>query len=155
MEDLDVLTKWEAGAEPKNPIKVVNIFKETRNTKDVVKANVDLVWVDTAHRSATTPKYFKVFGTKLTNDLTLIAPRNQRRLKHMMFGLLLWNSLTPKFQLEILTEETLFKKGDNYDGLLLWHRIVEKVNLTTNVSVANLKDKLENTKLDDFGQDIK
>eukprot|EP00957_Ditylum_brightwellii_P122597 9349374-Ditylum_brightwellii.AAC.1 len=55
----------------------------------------------------------------------------------------------------MLMEETLFKKGDNYDGLLLWRLLVEKVNPTTNVSVVNLKDKLENAKLDGFGQDIK
>eukprot|EP00957_Ditylum_brightwellii_P107828 8225632-Ditylum_brightwellii.AAC.1 len=101
------------------------------------------------------PKYFEVFGTKPINDQILIAPKNQCRLKQVMLGLLLWNSLTPKFQLEMLAEETLFKKGDNYDGLLLWCLIVEKVNPTTNVSVANLKEKLENAKLDDFGQDIK
>eukprot|EP00957_Ditylum_brightwellii_P073186 5563429-Ditylum_brightwellii.AAC.1 len=101
------------------------------------------------------PKYFKVFGTKPTDDAILIAPRNQHRLKHMMLGLLLWNSLIPKFQLKILTEETSFKKRDDYNGLLLWHLIVEKINLTTNVSIANLKDELENVNLDDFGQDIK
>eukprot|EP00957_Ditylum_brightwellii_P128597 9809947-Ditylum_brightwellii.AAC.1 len=55
----------------------------------------------------------------------------------------------------MLMEEMLFKKGDNYDGLLLWCLIMEKVNLTTNVSATNLKDKLENAKLDDFRQDIK
>jgi hypothetical protein len=32
---------------------------------------------------------------------------------------------------------------------------VEKVNPTTNVSVANLKDKLENSKLNVFRHDIK
>eukprot|EP00957_Ditylum_brightwellii_P090381 6882604-Ditylum_brightwellii.AAC.1 len=39
--------------------------------------------------------------------------------------------------------------------MLLWQLVVEKVNLATNISVANLKDKLENAKLDDFGYDIK
>eukprot|EP00957_Ditylum_brightwellii_P143006 10896328-Ditylum_brightwellii.AAC.1 len=34
MEALDVLTKWEAGADPKNPTKVVNIFEATRDTKE-------------------------------------------------------------------------------------------------------------------------
>eukprot|EP00957_Ditylum_brightwellii_P031520 2390128-Ditylum_brightwellii.AAC.1 len=72
------------------------------------------------------PKCFKAFGTKQTNNATLIAPRNQCRLKHMILGLILWNSLTPKFQLETLTEETSFKKGGNYGGLLLWSLIVEK-----------------------------
>eukprot|EP00957_Ditylum_brightwellii_P164021 12488301-Ditylum_brightwellii.AAC.1 len=108
-----------------------------------------------AHGSTTTPEYFKVFGTKQTNDPTLIAPRNQRRLKHMMLGPILWNSLTPKFQLEMLMEEISLKKGDSYNGLLLWCLIVEKVNLTTNISIVNLTDKLKNAKLDDFGQDIK
>eukprot|EP00957_Ditylum_brightwellii_P081781 6221974-Ditylum_brightwellii.AAC.1 len=37
---------------------------------------------DTAHRSVTTSKYFKVSGTKPTDDATLITPRNQCRLKH-------------------------------------------------------------------------
>eukprot|EP00957_Ditylum_brightwellii_P132423 10097870-Ditylum_brightwellii.AAC.1 len=41
MEALDILTKWEAGADPKNLIKVVNIFKGTRDTKEVAKAHVD------------------------------------------------------------------------------------------------------------------
>eukprot|EP00957_Ditylum_brightwellii_P095788 7298113-Ditylum_brightwellii.AAC.1 len=155
MEALHISTKWAGGVDPKNPIKVVNIFKKTRDTKEIVKAHIDLVWADRAHRSVSTPKYFKTFITKPTNDATLIAPRNQRRLKHTMLGLLLWNSLTPKFQLEMLTKETLFNMGDDYDGLLLWYLIVEKVNLTTNISVTNLKDKVESTKLDDFEQDIK
>eukprot|EP00957_Ditylum_brightwellii_P200052 15250627-Ditylum_brightwellii.AAC.1 len=119
MEALDILTKWEAGANPKNPTKVVNIFEATRDTKGVVEAYVDLVWADTAHGSTTT------------------------------------SNLMPKFQLEMLAEEMLFKKEDDYDGLLLWCLIVEKVIPITNVSVTNLKDKLENTKLDDFGQGIK
>eukprot|EP00957_Ditylum_brightwellii_P176804 13467505-Ditylum_brightwellii.AAC.1 len=155
MEALNVLTKWETGADPKNPTKVMNIFEASRDTREVVKAHVDLVWPDTAHGSATMLKYFKVFGTKLTNDPTLIAPRNQHMLKHAMLGFLLWNSLMPKFQLEMLTEESLFKNGDNCNGLLLWQLIVEKFNPTTNVSVANLKDKLENAKLDDIRQVIK
>eukprot|EP00957_Ditylum_brightwellii_P075793 5760675-Ditylum_brightwellii.AAC.1 len=55
----------------------------------------------------------------------------------------------------MLTEESLFKRGDYYNGLLLWQLIVKKVNSTTNVSIANLKDKLENSKLDDFRHNIK
>eukprot|EP00957_Ditylum_brightwellii_P026319 1990564-Ditylum_brightwellii.AAC.1 len=59
MEALDILTKWESKADPKNPTKVINIFKATRDTKEVVEAHVDLVWADMAHKSATTQKYFK------------------------------------------------------------------------------------------------
>eukprot|EP00957_Ditylum_brightwellii_P169849 12927845-Ditylum_brightwellii.AAC.1 len=116
MEALDILTELEARADPKNSIKVVNIFDKTEMTKEEVEIYVDLVWTDAEHRSATTPKYFKIFGTKPTDNPTLIIPRNQCRLKHVMLGLLLWNNLTPKLQLEMLTEEPLLKKEDNYDG---------------------------------------
>eukprot|EP00957_Ditylum_brightwellii_P143815 10958528-Ditylum_brightwellii.AAC.2 len=67
-----------------------------------------------------TPKYFKFFSTKPTDHSTVTAPRNQQRLKHVMLCKLLWNSLKPKFQLEMLTEESQFEKVDNYDGMLLW-----------------------------------
>ena len=89
MKALNVSTKWEAGADPKNPTKVMNIFKETGDTIEVAEDHADLVWADTAHGSAITPKYFKVFSTKATDDPTLTAPRYQRRLKCMMLGSLL------------------------------------------------------------------
>eukprot|EP00957_Ditylum_brightwellii_P148242 11287310-Ditylum_brightwellii.AAC.1 len=77
MEGLDILTKWEAGADPKNPIKVVNIFDKTGITKGQVETHFDLVWADTGHGSVTTTKYFNAFSTKLTDNGTLTAPRNQ------------------------------------------------------------------------------
>eukprot|EP00957_Ditylum_brightwellii_P138199 10535053-Ditylum_brightwellii.AAC.1 len=55
----------------------------------------------------------------------------------------------------MLTKESSFKKGDNYDGMLLWQLVVEKTNLTTNVSIMNLKDESENVKIDDLGHAIK
>eukprot|EP00957_Ditylum_brightwellii_P063670 4832851-Ditylum_brightwellii.AAC.1 len=69
MEAFDVLTKWEAGTDSKNPTKVVNIFKAKGNTKKVVKAHVNLVWTDTAHRSATIAKYFKLDTKVQTGDV--------------------------------------------------------------------------------------
>eukprot|EP00957_Ditylum_brightwellii_P035900 2720718-Ditylum_brightwellii.AAC.1 len=42
MEALDALTKREAGADPNNLIKIINIFNETGITKGQVEAHVDL-----------------------------------------------------------------------------------------------------------------
>eukprot|EP00957_Ditylum_brightwellii_P188973 14385588-Ditylum_brightwellii.AAC.2 len=60
MEALDILTEWEAGADPKKSIKVMNIFDKTSITKEQVETHVNLVWADTGHRSMMTPKYFKL-----------------------------------------------------------------------------------------------
>eukprot|EP00957_Ditylum_brightwellii_P117806 8987268-Ditylum_brightwellii.AAC.1 len=70
-----------------------------------------------------------------------VVPRNQRKLRQVVFGKMLWNSINPKYQLELLTKESLFKREGNQDGLLLWHHIMERVNPSTKVTVANLKDE--------------
>eukprot|EP00957_Ditylum_brightwellii_P088563 6745514-Ditylum_brightwellii.AAC.1 len=67
----------------------------------------------------------------------------------------IWNSLTLEHQLELLTEQASFQKGNNYDGVLLWYHMIKQVNLSTKVSVKTLKNKLENANLKDFNQDIK
>eukprot|EP00957_Ditylum_brightwellii_P177353 13509181-Ditylum_brightwellii.AAC.1 len=85
----------------------------------------------------------------------MVALRNQRKLRQVIFSKMLWNSLDPKYQIELLTKESLFTKEQNHDGLLLWHHIVERINLSMEVIVANLKDKIEGATLDDFGDDIK
>eukprot|EP00957_Ditylum_brightwellii_P150850 11486470-Ditylum_brightwellii.AAC.1 len=82
MEGLDDLTKWEAGADPNNPIKATIIFDKTGITKEQVKTHVYLVWADMAHGSVTKPKHLKAFSTKPTDDSTPTTPRNQQRLKH-------------------------------------------------------------------------
>eukprot|EP00957_Ditylum_brightwellii_P101981 7773006-Ditylum_brightwellii.AAC.1 len=72
-----------------------------------------------------------------------------------MFGKMLWNSITPKYQLELLTKESLFIREGNHDGLLLWYHIVERVNSLTEVTVANLKDEIAGETLNNFGHNIK
>eukprot|EP00957_Ditylum_brightwellii_P074269 5643103-Ditylum_brightwellii.AAC.1 len=108
----------------------------------------------TAHGGAAngTPNYFKIFGMAPTD---VVVPRNQRKLRHVMFSKMLWNSLDPKYQLELITEESLFVKEGNHDGLLLSHHSVERVNPLTKVMVVNLKDKIEGVTLDNFGHGIK
>eukprot|EP00957_Ditylum_brightwellii_P085271 6485310-Ditylum_brightwellii.AAC.1 len=49
------------------------------------------------------PSYFKIFGTKPADKAELDVVKYQRQLKHVMLDALLWNSLAPKFQPEMLT----------------------------------------------------
>eukprot|EP00957_Ditylum_brightwellii_P192098 14623229-Ditylum_brightwellii.AAC.1 len=72
-----------------------------------------------------------------------------------MFGELLWNSLDSDFQLELLSHEDKYKVNGNIDGVLLWQFIVDMVNPSTKVSVANLKDEIESAKMDDFNHNVK
>ena len=103
----------------KKGLDIENIFKQ-----------VNLVWASTEFGAAAdkTPEYFKIFKVKPADEGELFEVRNQRLLKHVMLGKLLWNSLTPEFQLELLAEEDDFKRDEENDGLLLWKKILQKVN---------------------------
>eukprot|EP00957_Ditylum_brightwellii_P094527 7198392-Ditylum_brightwellii.AAC.1 len=102
-------------------MKVEHIFKCVVLKDDHIEKQINFVWADTTHGAAAgeTTHYFKVFAAKPADGVALNAARNQRQLKHVMLGTLLWNSLAPKFQLEMLTKETSFKREDNYNGMLL------------------------------------
>eukprot|EP00957_Ditylum_brightwellii_P112166 8552012-Ditylum_brightwellii.AAC.1 len=91
----------------------------------------------------------------LTNSPTLNAMRNQKKLKHIMLGNMIWDSLTSDFQIKLMAEETSFKQGNDFDSALLWSHIVNHVNPLTKASIGNPKEKLESAKMDDFGQDMK
>eukprot|EP00957_Ditylum_brightwellii_P137345 10471277-Ditylum_brightwellii.AAC.1 len=54
-----------------------------------------------------TPNYFKAMMPMDTPVLE--AERNQRKLKHVMLGKMIWDSLTSNFQIELMAEETNFK----------------------------------------------
>eukprot|EP00957_Ditylum_brightwellii_P204001 15337167-Ditylum_brightwellii.AAC.1 len=155
MEVLDVAVVWDVTTPTlQNPSEVSNIFESQGITRAQVKAHVNLIWATTTHRGAAkkTPNYFKTFGML---PMDVVALRNQEKLRQVMFVKMLWNSLDPKYQLKLLTKESLFTNEGNHNGLLLWHHIVERVNLSTKVTVANLKDKIEGATLDDFRHDIK
>eukprot|EP00957_Ditylum_brightwellii_P190276 14483674-Ditylum_brightwellii.AAC.1 len=72
-----------------------------------------------------------------------------------MLGKLLWNSLDSNFQLELLSHKDKYKVGGNINGVLLWQFIVDMVNPSTKVSVANLKDEIKLAKMDDFNHNVK
>ena len=157
MEVFDVVTKWEDGSTPKNAEITQNIFENQGLAHEIITRQVDLVWAKTKHGSGdeATPKYFKKFETKPADDAELSEARNQRLLKHVMLGRLLWNSMSPSFQLELLAEKDKFRRENEYEGLLLWHQIIKAVNPSTKLSVGNLKEELEGADLKDFEYNIK
>eukprot|EP00957_Ditylum_brightwellii_P102037 7777195-Ditylum_brightwellii.AAC.1 len=131
MEVLDVAVAWDAATLAlRNPNKVVNVFKSQGTTRAQVEGHANLVWATTGHGGAANkiPNYIKMFGVL---PMDVVAPRKQRKLKQVMFGKMLWNSIAPKYQLELLTKESLFKREGNQNELLLWHYIVERVNPST------------------------
>eukprot|EP00957_Ditylum_brightwellii_P093667 7132624-Ditylum_brightwellii.AAC.1 len=71
-----------------------------------------MVWAETPHGNAAdqTLKYFRDFGrAKPADQAELTVTKNGRRLKHVMLGKLLWNSLDSDFQLELLSHKDKYK----------------------------------------------
>eukprot|EP00957_Ditylum_brightwellii_P131789 10050160-Ditylum_brightwellii.AAC.1 len=149
-------TKWDTRAVTLRPPQtIVNIFNKKEVTKHNLKIHMDLVWANTGFRvgAGETPTYFKVMTPVDTPALE--AKRNQRKLKHVMLGNMIWDILTSNFQIELMGKETNFKQGDDFDETLLWHQIVTQINPSTKAAIGNLKDDLETTKMDNFGHDIR
>ena len=159
MEALEISTEWDDSASDIESKKMptarglIDIFKSKQVTQDQILAHSELVWASTAHGS-TTPRYFKRFNTPPTTTNDIEDARNQRRLKHVMMGWKLWNSLTAKFQIEITSGKQEFERNDECDGPLLWDYIRRRVNPTTTVGASKLKDDIETKKLSDFDHDI-
>eukprot|EP00957_Ditylum_brightwellii_P005591 428127-Ditylum_brightwellii.AAC.1 len=115
---------------------------------------VDFVWATTGKDA--TLLYFKKYGTtEPTDTLALEANRNAKMLKNLILRKLLWNSFSPNFQIEVLTKEEKFKKGNDHDGVLLWQHLIDHVNPLTCISMENLTDDLKAATLKSFKQDIK
>lgn len=67
----------------------------------------------------------------------------------------IWNSLTSKFQLELLGQELEFSQNNEYDSVELWDHIRTEVNLSTKVGACALKEEKESKILQHFGMDVK
>ena len=131
---------------------IVDFFNSSQGEKAQVKEYSDLVWANTT--LGNTQKYFCIFDTNPATTVELESRRNQRRLKHIMMGKILWESLTAEFQIEISVKATEFKQGRECDGPLLWDFIRRHVNPTTTVGASKLKEDLENVKPSKFGNNI-
>ena len=159
MEALEINTHWMGGGDVDAARRVpsaggkINIFDSNKATKENVIAYTDLVWAETDF-GADTPRYFKGFTTAPTDKPTLNALRNQQKQKHVMLGKKIWNSLSSDFKIEIAGSKEEFQRGKELDGPLLWDFIRRRTNPTTMVGASNLKDEIENAKLEKFGYDV-
>ena len=77
---------------------------------------------------------------KLVDDDALSEERNNVKMKHATAGTNIGNSLTSDSQLELLGQESVFNRDDEYDGMELWDHIRTEVNLSTMVGACALKE---------------
>ena len=159
MEALMIPTIWDTSnanaALQKVPTEegLLDLFTTHKLSKSQVKSKSNLVWASTAH-GADTPKYFARFTTAATDDATLDAERNKMRLKHVMMGKKIWDSLSSEFQIDIMGSSGEFKYQGEYDGPTLWYFIRARVKPSTKVGASKLKERIEKKELRDFDDDV-
>ena len=159
MGALKINTKWVTGgdvdASKRMPLPEgeIDLFESNRATKEEIEEYTDLVWEDTDFGTST-PKYFKAFDTVPTDKAMLDKFCNRQKLKHVMLGHQLWNSLSSTFKVEIIGSKREFQKGQEYDGVLLWDFIRRRINPNTTVGASRLKDEIETTTPAAFDNDI-
>ena len=124
MSALKISTKWEPGGDTDAAKRIplsegeIDLFKSNKATKEELNEHVALVWSGTAIGD-NTPKYFQEFNIAPTDNDSLIKLRNNQRLKHVMLGRQLWNSLSSAIKVEIIGSKKEFVRGQEYDGVLL------------------------------------
>ena len=62
--------------------------------------------------------------------------------------------MTSDFQLEIIGDDEDFNRGEECDGVTLWHYIQNQSNPSTTGASA-FKDEIKSKKMTDFGDDVK
>ena len=116
--------------------------------------HVGLIWADTDKDQ--TDKLPITVDTKPRNNAELDKIRNFLRLKHAMFGSLLWNSLTSSFQLEIVgQDQENFREGNEYDSVKLLYFIRAHVNPMTMIGASCFKHEIKSATMSIFKDDIK
>lgn len=155
LDNLKINTEWATAASTiehqriPTPEGIIDLFKSNKATKEQVQTHVDLVW-DDSDFGARTPKYFAEFPKAPADTDELDILRNNAKLKHVMMGAKLWNSLTSKFQIDIQGSQSKFQKEQECDGPLLFDFIRRRVNPSTTVGASKLKDDIESKSLADF-----
>ena len=156
-ECLQIATEWDTtGTNPEFPVeaRILNLFDTNGATKAQINHHVGLIWADTDKDQ--TDELPITVDTKPRDDAELDKIRNFLRLKHAMFGSLLWNSLTSSFQLEIVGQDKEnFREGNKYDGVKLWYFIRAHVNPTTTIRASSFKDEIKSAIISTFKDDVK
>lgn len=114
---------------------------------------VELFWVDTAH-GVDTPKYHQEYPAALTDDTTLNVGRNGTKLKSVMLGNKIWNSLISAYNKEITGRCSEFTIGGEYNGFLLWDFLRRTIKPSTKVGVSKLKVDIKKCSLALHGNDV-
>ena len=69
---------------------------------------------------------------------------------------MVWDSLTATYQLDLVSNEDVYKVGDEFDGVRLWHFIKTSVNTSTAIRASTLKDLIKEKKFSGFeGHNVK
>ena len=130
----------------------MDLFATNRLTELQVETASDLIWSNS--KLDATTKFFKVFETDPADDAELADARKGLKFKVNTFRLILWNSLSAKYKIELLSDKTKLKNGREMCALKLWSYIKRTVNPGTAVGAKALKDKLESKKMSEFGHDV-
>ena len=156
-ECLSIATEWTtSGTNPEQPTVFKDIFATSKSTSNEITDHCDRIWSTEDFVHVNSSKLPKIVATKPTNTKELDVIRNQLKLKHAMLGSMVWDSLTAKYQLELIGDEDYFKVGDEMDGVKLWSYIRFSVNPSTAIGASSLKDSIESKKLSDFeGHNVK
>lgn len=91
--------------------------------------------------------------TPKDND-TLNMPRDKTKLKSIILGKRVWNSLTSEFQKKIITDSNELEMSNKYDGVLLWEYLRRTIMPSTKVEASNLKSDIEAITLKYFDNNV-
>ena len=137
---------------------IVDLFSSDAATTEEVEVHCAAVWSveDVVH--AESKNLFVRITSKPGDILAMDSLRNRYKLKHAMLGSIIWDSLTSDFQLEIIGDEEDFNRVEEYDGVDLWHYILNQSNQSnpsTTTGASTFKDEIESKKMANFGDDVK
>ena len=108
---------------------------------------------DLGHTEAANLLISRVTKPGDTSALNLL--RNKSKIKHIMLGSMIWDSLTFDSQLEIIGDDEVFKKGEDYDDVAIWHYIRNYVIPSMTTGTSAFKDGIEPNKVANFGNNLK
>ena len=151
---LNVAISWKPTS--RNPEKKANLLEDDSILTDQVTKHVDLIWSESGYDAPDTPEFFIDIATPPTTTAELEDIRNKFRLKHVILGKKIWETLTSNYKADLSADSSLFTRKENTDGILLLNYIIKDVKPSTTVGLNNIKDELETKKLTDFpSEDVK
>ena len=154
LKTLDISMEWKGTC--RNPTKIQNLLENDNIKMSEVESHMTLIWSESDYEIADTSKFFRNFTVDPSSLVELEKIRNKQRLKHVILGKKVWNTLSSAYKVELSADSADWTKKNNTDGVLLLTHILKDVKPSTTVGLNNLKDELESKKLTDFeGESVK